>query len=299
MNWGGPRPLLWSSILLLITVISEKMLKETETEETIGFLSHFCHWWHFNWEGGRAPCPPPLAYAYACSVIRWCFTTLNTMQIYWHMITLHCTINKNFFNHSIFCSPNLLDHIVALTQNATPALSKVFCLTGLLQQTIGFQEQRLGEDIKAPFSEKIMFVLHHTCCTIPKRISSFEGLYFRDVAPGQHSFSKKCCSGGESLAALSVMIGLWFEPQTSRSIWNESITACSSALYSPSICSLITTKSKPSWRVLIPGMVVMWTHIGVEVELFPRIKTREILVHPHGIAVWMSKKPFIVLRRSV
>ena len=96
--------------------------------------------------------------------------------------------------------------MVALTQNAPP-LSKAFCLTGLLQQAIGFQEQRHGEDIKVPFSEKIMFVLYHTC-TIQKRISSFEGLYFRFVAPGQHSFSKKCCSGGESLAALSVMIGL-------------------------------------------------------------------------------------------
>ena len=25
------------------------MLEETETEETRVFLSHFCHWWHFNW----------------------------------------------------------------------------------------------------------------------------------------------------------------------------------------------------------------------------------------------------------
>ena len=37
------------------------MLKETETEETIGFLSHFDYWWHFNWGGGgRAP----YSYAY-------------------------------------------------------------------------------------------------------------------------------------------------------------------------------------------------------------------------------------------
>ena len=27
------------------------MLRETETEETIGFLSYFYHWWHFNWGG--------------------------------------------------------------------------------------------------------------------------------------------------------------------------------------------------------------------------------------------------------
>ena len=33
-----------SSILLLVTVVSEKWYKETETEEAIGFLAHFCHW---------------------------------------------------------------------------------------------------------------------------------------------------------------------------------------------------------------------------------------------------------------
>ena len=31
------------------------MLKETETEETIGFLPRFYHWWHFNWGGGGGP----------------------------------------------------------------------------------------------------------------------------------------------------------------------------------------------------------------------------------------------------
>ena len=31
----------WSSILLLVTVVSEKCLKETETEETIGFFVTF------------------------------------------------------------------------------------------------------------------------------------------------------------------------------------------------------------------------------------------------------------------
>ena len=34
-----------------------KMLKETETEETIGFLSHFCHWRHFHWEGPGSLAP--------------------------------------------------------------------------------------------------------------------------------------------------------------------------------------------------------------------------------------------------
>ena len=35
------------------------MLKETETEETIRFLSHFYHWWHLNWGGGGGPSMPP------------------------------------------------------------------------------------------------------------------------------------------------------------------------------------------------------------------------------------------------
>ena len=35
-------------------MVCAKMLKENQTEETIGFLSHFYHWWHFIWEG---PCP--------------------------------------------------------------------------------------------------------------------------------------------------------------------------------------------------------------------------------------------------
>ena len=28
---------------------TQKMLKETGTKETIRFLSHFYHWWHFSW----------------------------------------------------------------------------------------------------------------------------------------------------------------------------------------------------------------------------------------------------------
>ena len=32
---------------------TRKMLNETETEETIGFLTHFYHWWSFNW--GKGP----------------------------------------------------------------------------------------------------------------------------------------------------------------------------------------------------------------------------------------------------
>ena len=38
------------------------MLKETETEETIGFLSHFDHWWHFN--------PSLPGYAYGSGIIQ-------------------------------------------------------------------------------------------------------------------------------------------------------------------------------------------------------------------------------------
>ena len=32
------------------------MLKETE--ETVGFLSHFYHWWHIDWGGGGIPESP-------------------------------------------------------------------------------------------------------------------------------------------------------------------------------------------------------------------------------------------------
>ena len=41
------------------------MLKETETEETTSFLSHFYYWWHFNW-GERAAHP---GYAYGAALI--------------------------------------------------------------------------------------------------------------------------------------------------------------------------------------------------------------------------------------
>ena len=38
-------------------IYMRKMLKETETEETIDFSPHFYHWRHFNWE--QAFCPLP------------------------------------------------------------------------------------------------------------------------------------------------------------------------------------------------------------------------------------------------
>ena len=54
----------WLSMLLLITavlyactVVREDAKRNCKTEETIGFLSHFCLWWHFNW--GSLD-PPPL-----------------------------------------------------------------------------------------------------------------------------------------------------------------------------------------------------------------------------------------------
>ena len=47
----------WSSILLLVTVVSEKCYKETE--ETIGFFVTFLSLVKFQLRETRAPCPPP------------------------------------------------------------------------------------------------------------------------------------------------------------------------------------------------------------------------------------------------
>ena len=52
--WGP-----WSLILLLVAVVSEKCIKETETEETIGFFVIFLSLVKFQLRGTRAPCPPP------------------------------------------------------------------------------------------------------------------------------------------------------------------------------------------------------------------------------------------------
>ena len=55
----------WSSILLLVTVASEKCLKETETEETIGFFVTLLSLVKFQLgEEGAGPPGflPPLAY---------------------------------------------------------------------------------------------------------------------------------------------------------------------------------------------------------------------------------------------
>ena len=45
------------------TFCTRKKLKETETEETIDFLSHFYHWWHFNWEMVELLTPHGYTYA--------------------------------------------------------------------------------------------------------------------------------------------------------------------------------------------------------------------------------------------
>ena len=49
---------LWSSIMLLVTVVSEKCWQETETEETINFFVTFLSLVKFQF-GGRALWPPP------------------------------------------------------------------------------------------------------------------------------------------------------------------------------------------------------------------------------------------------
>ena len=66
LNWGDLGLLVVNAIVNYCwtrVLFYSKMLKETETEETIGFLSRFWHWWHFNW-GKRAPSPSS-GYAYA------------------------------------------------------------------------------------------------------------------------------------------------------------------------------------------------------------------------------------------
>ena len=42
----------WSSILLIsYTVVSENAKKKLKLKKQSAFLSHFCHWWNFNWGG--------------------------------------------------------------------------------------------------------------------------------------------------------------------------------------------------------------------------------------------------------
>ena len=57
MNWGGPAPLVFN--LLLVTFVSEKCSKETETKETIYFFATFLSLVKFPL-GAGPPVPPPL-----------------------------------------------------------------------------------------------------------------------------------------------------------------------------------------------------------------------------------------------
>ena len=47
-------------LLYACTVVRDDAKKKTETEETIGFLSHFYYWWHFK-EGRPGSLGPLLA----------------------------------------------------------------------------------------------------------------------------------------------------------------------------------------------------------------------------------------------
>ena len=42
LNLAGP----FTGNIIVKYCCNQKMLKETESEETKGFLSHFYHWWH-------------------------------------------------------------------------------------------------------------------------------------------------------------------------------------------------------------------------------------------------------------
>ena len=55
------------------------MLKEAETEETIGFLSHFYHWCHFTWGSGAGPLHPnPQA---TSMISTWYTCAASTVQV--------------------------------------------------------------------------------------------------------------------------------------------------------------------------------------------------------------------------
>ena len=74
LNWLAKTELrgVWSSVLLLITVASEKCWKKLKLKKQKAFLSRFCHWWHFNWRGGgcgRTPSPPGYAYVLGSFVL--------------------------------------------------------------------------------------------------------------------------------------------------------------------------------------------------------------------------------------
>ena len=57
----------WSSILLLVTVVSKKSYKETETEETTDFFGTFLSLVKFQLRRTRYPKPPPPLWLRLCS----------------------------------------------------------------------------------------------------------------------------------------------------------------------------------------------------------------------------------------
>ena len=75
MNLEGPGPLVVN--IIVNYCYRQKMLKETKTDETTVFLSHFHHRWNFNWRGLRPPGPPPFGYAYAPWRRAWVVTSMR------------------------------------------------------------------------------------------------------------------------------------------------------------------------------------------------------------------------------
>ena len=57
-NWieGDPEPLVFH--IVVSYYCKWKMLKKTETEETVGFFGTFFHWWNFNWGEAGSLVPP-------------------------------------------------------------------------------------------------------------------------------------------------------------------------------------------------------------------------------------------------
>ena len=79
------------------------MLKETETEETIGFLLHFHHWKHFNWlvEGG-GPAP---GYAYIAKKLSKVCEMIYKLRFHVTLLTLRINNYSMFhlhFQYSLF-----------------------------------------------------------------------------------------------------------------------------------------------------------------------------------------------------
>ena len=107
----GPKPLVVNIIVnycCTCVLLWPKMLKETETEETKPFLSHFYHLWHFDWGGKLSG--PLSGYAYGHSKVRKSvpkphgghsktsnFDAMAVLVIY-HVCHIHwCKVTKYFY----------------------------------------------------------------------------------------------------------------------------------------------------------------------------------------------------------